>query len=156
MPAVDKVAMLHVLSTQLEMIMKRVTIALAATLMLIYGSLASAQETLLDYLVEACETDLQQYCSQVTPGEGRLLHCMAAHEDKISGRCEYAFYQAATLLEQLSAAVTYVATECKTDIETHCSEIEAGEGRILSCLEQHESQVSESCKSAIADTVGEE
>jgi len=41
------------------------------------GSSALAQETLLEHVVAACETDLQNYCSQVTPGNGRLLHCMA-------------------------------------------------------------------------------
>jgi hypothetical protein len=128
---------------------------LTALLLTFAGSLATAQDTLIEYLVDACEADLKQFCSQVTPGEGRLLHCMAAHEDKISGRCEYAFYQAATLLEQLSAAITYVAMECKTDIETHCGDIAVGEGRILACLSEHESEIAESCKKAIADTVGE-
>jgi hypothetical protein len=97
---------------------------------------ASAQDSMLEYVVGACEGDLEQYCSQVTPGEGRLLHCVAAHEDKLSGQCEYALYQAASLLEQLSVA-------------------EAGEGRILACLEDNAEQVGETCKQAIADTVGE-
>ena len=135
--------------------MKRMAMALTTVLLTLAGSMAIAQDTLLEYLVEACEADLEQYCSQVTPGEGRLLHCMAAHEDKISGRCEYAFYQAATLLEQLSAAITYVAMECKTDIETHCGDIAVGEGRILACLSEHEGEITEACKKAIADTVGE-
>lgn len=119
------------------------------------GSSAFAQETLLEHLVTACETDLENYCSQVTPGNGRLLHCMAAHEDKISGQCEYAFYQAATLLEQLSVAVNYLAQECKTDIETHCSDVEMGDGKILACLAEHDEETGESCKKAVADTVGE-
>ncbi len=45
--------------------------------------------------------------------------------------------------------------ECKTDIETHCGDIAVGEGRILACLSEHEGAVTESCKEAIADTVGE-
>ena len=135
--------------------MKRIAVTLTTLLLMLAGSLAMEQDSLLEYLVEACEADLEQYCSQVTPGEGRLLHCMAAHEDKISGRCEYAFFQAATLLEQLSAAITYVAMECKTDIETHCGDIAVGEGRILACLSEHESEIADSCKKAIADTVGE-
>ena len=135
--------------------MKRIAMTLTTLLLMFAGSAAMAQDTLIEFLVEACEADLEQYCSQVTPGEGRLLHCMAAHEDKISGRCEYAFYQAATLLEQLSAAITYVAMECKTDIETHCGDIPAGEGRILACLSENEGAIAESCKKAIADTVGE-
>ena len=135
--------------------MRKTMIGMTAIAALFAGSNALAQETILEHLVAACETDLQNYCSQVTPGNGRLLHCMAAHEDKISGQCEYAFYQAATLLEQLSVAINYVARECKTEIETHCSDIELGEGRILACLAENDEEVGESCKKAVADTVGE-
>jgi len=130
-------------------------IGIAAAIAIFTGSNAFAQETLIDHLVSACQTDLENYCSQVTPGNGRLLHCVAAHEDKISGQCEYAFYQAATLLEQLSVAINYLAQECKTDIETHCSDVEVGDGKILACLTEHDEQVSDSCKKAVADTVGE-
>ena len=119
------------------------------------GSLATAEETLVDYLVTACETDIENYCSQVTPGNGRLLHCMAAHEDKISGQCEYALYQAATVLEQLAAAMVYVAEQCRTEIETICSDVVLGEGKLPACLAEHDADVSDGCKKAIADTVGE-
>ena len=130
-------------------------IGMAAVAAIFTGSSALAQESLLEHVVMACETDLKNYCSQVTPGNGRLLHCMAAHEDKISGQCEYAFYQAATLLEQLSVAINYLAQECKTDIQTHCSNVEMGDGKIPACLAEHEAEVGEACKKAVADTVGE-
>jgi len=122
---------------------------------LIAGPIATAEETLVEYLVTACETDIENYCSQVTPGNGRLLHCMAAHEDKISGQCEYALYQAATMLEQLSAAIVYVAEQCRTEIETICSDIVMGEGRLAACVAEHDAEASDGCKKAIADTVGE-
>ncbi len=117
------------------------------------GSSALAQETLVDHLVAACETDIENFCSQVTPGDGRMLHCMAAHEDKISGQCVYAFYQTASLLEQLSVAIAYLAQECETEIETLCSDVEIGEGRLLACLDENEEDVGESCKTAISETV---
>ena len=119
------------------------------------GGNVLAQESLLGHVLNACESDIQNYCSQVTPGEGRLMYCMAAHEDKISGQCEYAFYQAASLLEQLSAAISYFAQECETEIEALCSDVEVGEGRLLACLDEKEEEVGESCKTAIANTVGE-
>jgi hypothetical protein len=125
----------------------------AAALTIFSSPAALAQETIIEHLVLACESDIENYCSQVTPGNGRMLHCMAAHEDKISGQCEYAFYQAATLLEQLSVAINYVARECRTEIETICSDVEIGEGRMLACFEQHEEEVSDACKKAVADTV---
>ena len=116
---------------------------------------AFAQDSLLEYVLTSCEADIKQYCSQVTPGEGRLLHCAAAHEDKLSGQCSYALYQAASLLEQLSMAIVYVAESCETEIRTLCGDVKAGEGRILSCLEGNSEALGEPCKKALADTVGE-
>jgi hypothetical protein len=116
---------------------------------------AVAQDSLLDYVLTSCEADIKQYCSQVTPGEGRLLHCAAAHEDKLSGQCSYALYQAASLLEQLSTAIVYVAESCETEIKTLCGDVKAGEGRVLSCLEGNSESLGEPCKKALADTVGE-
>ena len=116
---------------------------------------AFAQDSLLEYVLTSCEADIKQYCSQVTPGEGRLLHCAAAHEDKLSGQCSYALYQAASLLEQLSMAIVYVAESCETEIRTLCGDVKGGEGRILSCLEGNSEALGEPCKKALADTVGE-
>ena len=120
-----------------------------------FAAPAFSQDSLLEYVVTSCEADIKQYCSQVTPGEGRLLHCAAAHEDKLSGQCSYALYQAASLLEQLSMAIVYVAQSCETEIKTLCGDVKAGEGRILSCLEEKGESLGEPCKKALADTVGE-
>ncbi len=128
---------------------------LTVALAIFTGPAALAQEAIIDHLILACESDLENYCSQVTPGEGRLLHCVAAHEDKISGQCVYAFYQAASLLEQMAVAINYVAQECSTEIESLCSDVVAGEGRILACFGEHEEKLGDACKKAIADTVSE-
>ena len=127
-----------------------------ASLAAILGSPAAlAQDDLIDYLVTECESDIANYCSQVTPGNGRLLHCMAAHEDKISGQCSYALYRAASLLEQLAVAISYVAEACGTDIETHCSDVANGENRVLSCLVEHDSALTVSCRTALDNTSGD-
>ena len=135
--------------------MKTRSLWLTAAALFLTGSQTMAQETLIDHLIDACEGDINNYCSQVTPGNGRLLHCMAAHEDKISGQCQYAFYQAATILEQLSTAIAYLANECATDIETFCNDVAMGDGRVLACLDENEEGTSAACKKAISDTVAE-
>lgn len=129
--------------------------ATIGVLMIMISAPAVAQDSLLEYVVTSCEGDLKQYCSQVTPGQGRLLHCVAAHEDKLTGQCSYALYQAASLLEQLSVAIAYVAQSCETEIRTLCGEVKAGEGRILACLQENGGALGDPCKKALADTVGE-
>ena len=39
-------------------------------------------------LVAACKQDLQQYCANVTPGQGREFSCLRAYEDKLSAGCK--------------------------------------------------------------------
>jgi len=35
-----------------------------------------------------CKQDLQQYCANVTPGEGREMACLRAYSDKLSAACK--------------------------------------------------------------------
>jgi len=136
--------------------MKKNTIFVSLTIVaLSFGFQAQAQDELVDYVLESCMVDIESFCSQVTPGNGRLLHCMAAHEDKISGQCNYALFQAASVLEQMAAAIVYVAQQCQTDIQTLCSDVKEGDGRILMCLEEQAEGVSDTCKQAVSDVVGE-
>jgi len=114
-----------------------------------------AQDALRDYLVEECSADLEQYCNQVTPGEGRLLHCVAAHEDKISGQCQLALFGAAVVLSELADAIQYLAESCATEIESLCADVATGEGRILACLVENEAELGEQCSNALAEEAAE-
>jgi len=111
----------------------------------------SAQETIIETVANGCKTEIETYCKAVTPGEGRILACLYAYEDKLSGKCEYALYDAAARLERAVAALTYVAKECEADIVANCAGVKAGDGRVLQCLEKNEAKVSKRCKGAIKE-----
>lgn len=130
---------------------KALTVTFLFSLALAAGG-AWAEESVVDRVVKSCEDEIKSYCSQVTPGEGRLLACFYAHGDKLSGRCEYALFSAAAELEQFAAAVTHLATECHDDLLEHCAEVELGEGRVASCLLEHKEEVTEACRQAIEAT----
>lgn len=119
------------------------------TLALLAMGQVSAQDSMLEYVVDACEADLQQYCSQVTPGDGRLVYCVAAHSDKISGECQFALFEAATLLARYSDAILDIAENCETEIDSLCGDVAVGEGRILACLDEHEAELGEACRAAL-------
>jgi hypothetical protein len=126
---------------------------LIIALLLGAGASVSAQDTVVDTVAKGCATEIENYCSQVSPGEGRMLACFYAHEDKLSGQCQYALYQAANTLEQAVSALEYVASECEHDILTHCAEVQMGEGRIVECLRAHVETVTEGCTQALDDVV---
>ena len=46
--------------------------------------------TALSYLANECRDDLKKYCSDVKPGEGRLIDCIGKKKDEISDRCKTA------------------------------------------------------------------
>ncbi len=123
----------------------------AATLLLIWGPAASAQQDIIETVATGCKTELQTYCKGVTPGQGRILSCLYAYGDKISGQCEFALYDAAAQLERFVAALSYVANECDEDIDKYCAAVEAGEGRILACLEAQGTNIQGRCNQALMD-----
>ena len=132
----------------------RRTMLMAVVAMLVVGlgaTTAVAQDTIIDGVMKACDTEIKTYCSQVSPGEGRLLACFYAHGDKLSGQCEYALYDAAAQLEQFAAAVTYLAQACHDDLLEYCGDVQMGEGRVGTCLVEHKAKVSDECRTAIDD-----
>jgi len=132
--------------------MKRTRIFLVSLAVLLLGFTGvNAGQGLVETVANGCKIEIEKYCSQVTPGQGRILACLYAHEDKLSAKCEYALYDAAVQLERAVAALSYVANECNADLEKYCESIEPGKGRLLDCLDKHDKQVSKRCRQAIKD-----
>jgi Golgi apparatus protein 1 len=115
------------------------------------GVAAAEEETLLDYVLEACADDIETYCDQVTPGGGRVALCVAAHEDKISTDCTVAIYNASAVIQAIADEIAYLAESCAEDIDTFCADTPVGDGRIINCLSEHMDEASETCTTAISE-----
>lgn len=132
--------------------MKRTLITLAVlAVFLMTNAGAMAGNDLAKIVQDGCKVELEKYCSLVTPGDGRLLGCLFAYQDKLSNKCEYALYDAAVQLERAVAAMTYLANECDNDLEKFCSEVHPGDGRLKECIDKNIAKVSDRCKSAMKD-----
>ena len=105
----------------------------------------------LDTFSEGCQLELTTICKDVTPGEGRILACLYAFGDKLTPRCEYALYDSMGQLNRTLTNLSYAINECIDDLETYCSGIEAGEGRLLDCLNRNEGKISNRCNTALKD-----
>jgi hypothetical protein len=108
-------------------------------------------DDIVSQVERGCATEIENFCSQVTLGEGRLLACFYAHEDKLSGQCQYTLYSAAAQLEHAVSALNYVAGQCQDDIVEHCADVQLGEGRIAGCLESNAESISAGCTQAMDD-----
>jgi len=111
----------------------------------------SAQESIVETVANGCKTEIETLCKDVTPGGKRILACLYAYQDKLSGKCEFALYDAAVRLERAVAALSYAANECEDDLDKYCQGVQTGEGRLLECIEKNDAKVSSRCKQALKD-----
>lgn len=86
----------------------------------------------------ACAPDAKKFCGDVKPGGGRVLKCMKSHEAELSPACKSELKAAAERVEQ-------VRQECEADAKKFCKGIKPGQGRILSCLKSHQSELAPAC-----------
>jgi len=129
---------------------KTIVLVMAAAVFMLVSN-AMAAENLVETVAKGCEKELTSYCKDVTPGEGRILACLYAYSDKLSGQCEFALYDAAVQLQRFVAALAYLANECDEDLDNFCSGVEAGEGRLLKCLDENSAKISARCTQALKD-----
>src|SRR5436305_1569499 len=100
-----------------------------------------AQFALASGLVPSCRT--------VTPGEGRMIYCMQAHENKISTKCAFELGEAATSVQSAADALKDAVIACKAEISGVCGKVVPGQGRIAACLLSNKSTASAGCTEAI-------
>ena len=128
----------------------RIMSLLIAFVLFSFAGSLSAQD-IVSAVQKGCGAEIESFCSQVTQGEGRLLACFYAHEDKLSGQCQYALYDASAQLERAVSSLNYVAGQCEDDIVAHCASVQLGEGRVVECLNSNSESISTACKQAMAD-----
>ena len=100
-------------------------------------------------LESACAKDIKKYCKDVTPGEGRVIYCMQAHEDKISPQCTFELEDELTSVQNSLDDLKNAISACKAEITGICGKIVPGQGRIAACLLANKSTASKDCADAI-------
>lgn len=100
-------------------------------------------------LESACAKDIRKYCKTVTPGEGRMIYCMQAHEDKISPQCAFELGETASSVQIFADGLKDAVIACKAEIAGVCSKTVPGQGRIAACLIANKSTASKDCADAI-------
>lgn len=85
-----------------------------------------------------CKADIEKFCKNVQPGQGRIVQCMKQHENELSHACK----------EQLEAEREKeqdFVKACKPDAEKFCKNVKPGQGRVVRCLKQHQTELSANC-----------
>jgi len=132
--------------------MRKYAISIVMGTLLLAGGRALAEEDTIAGLRKACQKELTTFCKGVPEGEGRVLACFYAFEDKVSDKCMYALYDASAQLERAVTALKYAASQCKDDLNKFCADVKLGQGRGLACLKKNEKSVSQNCNDALKQT----
>ena len=105
-------------------------------------------------LETSCGEDIKKYCSTVTPGDGRTLYCLQAHEDKIDPACAYDLNEVELQFQTTTDNLRQAVNVCRGDIDKFCATTQPGQGRIAGCLAANRSSVSKSCVEAVQELQG--
>ncbi len=109
--------------------MKRRIIALGLGVVL--GTACAASLGLAE---ETCRPEMDKFCKDVAPGQGRILKCLQEHDADLSAKCR----------AYVNTASQYVA--CLDDILRLCPGTEPGGARGMKCLRTHQGKLSAECK----------
>lgn len=124
------------------------TTFLGLALVSILFSQSSAQESLADMVLNDCNGELVEYCSQVSPGRGRIVACLYAHSDKLSNQCSLTIEVGVQHLNLVLSAVSYVVDQCENDLDNFCGDVEIGSGRMYQCMSENKDNLEPMCKAA--------
>ena len=129
----------------------KITLFLGLLLLTVAVSPIQADEHPENNIAKHCREALDTFCSNVTPGKGRILSCLYAYSDQVPDQCREAVMDVTEQVKLIKAAASHLESECRDDIQRFCKGVKPGDGRIMICLEKHDSQLSKVCKTALKD-----
>jgi len=96
----------------------------------------------VDRVEDACADDIEDLCSGVTPGEGRIAACVTANADQLSRRCRMTLFIVSRKIKQ---TVANFADECGGSLKAQC----AGAEKFGECAEQKSASISPACHTMV-------
>ena len=91
----------------------------------------------------ACGEDIERFCSDVTPGGGRMASCMDAYSDQLSRSCHSALNRA---VNRVQKAVENIADTCMSAFQQQCGSAD----NMKQCLQQKNASLPQSCQTIVA------
>ncbi len=89
-----------------------------------------------------CMMEIEQFCKDVLPGEGRLLQCLAGHEKNLSPVCR-------SKLDKVKARLEEAKRTCAPELEKFCAGVAPGQGHLLNCLKGKLDELSPACREQV-------
>jgi hypothetical protein len=95
-----------------------------------------------------CAGDIERFCGNIQPGQGRIADCLRENEAQLSPRCRQLH------LGEVANALRQTQDACQTDSVKFCGSYlqPPGEG-LLNCLKLNASGLSPACREKLYETL---
>ncbi|KAG2435442.1 hypothetical protein HYH02_011942 [Chlamydomonas schloesseri] len=99
-------------------------------------------------LAEACRGDVEMYCKDVEPGEGRVHQCLRYNRDKLTEQCRNEEMKLAALEYRDIRLRPKLNKLCSEEKAVYCKDTKPGKARVIKCLMENMAQPNfgEECK----------
>ena len=91
---------------------------------------------------DSCEADRSKFCPMYRADNPRRFYCLKGIEDQLKPACR-------SMLRDISGTEGDFIYECGDDYRALCSNVPAGQGRILKCLEANSKKLNFECRKKI-------
>ena len=98
-----------------------------------------------------CVADAEKLCQGVEKSGGAVAKCLKEHSRELSSACRE---NMGKMKEMMQEKVGKMKEACKADKEKLCKDVEPGDGKILKCFKEHESELSAACKDTMSRSKG--
>lgn len=99
---------------------------------------------------DGCSKEINTFCKDVPMGEHRIMNCLTAHENQLSGGCEAAIAKGKSTIDAALGDANFFGAKCGPDMKLLCSDIKSGQGP-LACLIEHNTNITMRCYQALVD-----
>ena len=99
---------------------------------------------LLEEFSLACQVDIGRHCSEVKPGEGRMIACLMKNQDDLSKGCKVETERFESAREKVLA----VRSACRADVQRLCPGVPEEAGPLVACLQARNAELSAGCRAA--------
>jgi OmpA-OmpF porin, OOP family len=100
---------------------------------------------------DGCSKEIASFCGDVPMGQNRILNCLEAHESQLSDGCDAAILKGKATISEALGDANFFGAKCGPDMKLLCKDVTPGEGRMLACLIEHNTNITMRCYSALVE-----